>query len=310
MRIIFMGNPTFSVPSLTVLSSSSHEIAAVVTNPDKPQGRGRNPLSTPVAKCAGDLGIPIVPAENLKDDNLTALLSEFSADLFVVVAFKILPERLLDIPKIGCVNLHGSILPKYRGAAPIQRALLNGDSLTGLTTFQLKPSVDTGDVLLKKEVVIYPSDNCGVLSERMSYVGAQLLKETVDRLESGEIESSQQDNSLATKAPKINLRMRVIDWSKSTFEIHNLIRALTPKPGVHTVMRGKRLKICRSHTGLSTGTSPGMIISANKNSFRVSCGSGSLQVLEVQVEGKKKMSAREFLAGSKLTAGDCFDSER
>ena len=132
MRIVFMGNPTFSVPSLNVLSSSSHEIAAVVTNPDKPQGRGRNPLSTPVAKCAEDLGIPIVPAENLKDDNLTALLSEFSADLFIVVAFRILPERLLKIPKIGCVNLHGSILPKYRGAAPIQRALLNGDSLTEL----------------------------------------------------------------------------------------------------------------------------------------------------------------------------------
>ena len=308
MRLVFMGNPEFAVPSLYQLSSSIHEIAAVVTNPDKPQGRGRKPLSTPVAKCAEDLGIPVLSSENLREDNFSALLSDLLPDLFVVVAFRILPEILLKIPKVGCINLHGSILPKYRGAAPIQWALLNGDSLTGLTTFMLKPSVDTGDILLKKEVVIYPGDNCGVLSQRMSHVGAQLLKETVDRLESDELKPCKQDNSLATKAPKFKPEVRVIDWSRSEKEIHNLIRALTPLPGAHSFMSGKRLKICRSRAGMSTGTSPGTIISADKNSFLVSCGSGSLQVLEVQVEGKKRLSARDYLAGAKLTSGDCFDS--
>jgi len=308
MRIVFMGNPEFAIPSLSAIYSSTHEIAAVVTNPDKPQGRGRNPLPTPVAICAEDLDIPVVREENLKDENLAALLSNLSADLFVIVAYRILPASLLEIPRIGCINLHGSILPKYRGAAPIQWALLNGDSLTGLTTFLLKPSVDTGDILMKREVVIYPSDNCGDLSRRMSLVGAQLLKDTVDRLASDDLEPFQQDNSSATKAQKIKPEMREIDWSKSAFRVYNLIRALTPVPGAHSILDGKRLKIRDSRPELMSGEIPGTIISVDKNSFRVACGTGSLQVLEVQAEGKKKMSAREYLTGSRLTVGDCFDS--
>lgn len=308
MRIVFMGNPKFAIPSLRLLSETTHDLMAVVTNQDKPQGRGRKPLSTPVANYAGEIGIPIIYADNLKDENLASSLVNLEPDLFIIVAFRILPLTLLKIPRLGCINLHGSLLPKYRGAAPIQWALLNGDSLTGLTTFLLKPSVDTGDILLKREVVIYPDDDFGALSKRMSLVGAQLLKETVDKFTHHEIVPLQQDDSQATKAPKIKREMSLIRWDNPALEIHNQIRALSPVPGTYSFLHNRRLKICLSKPGLGGEASPGTIIARDKNSFRIACGSGSLEVFEVQAEGKKRMSAREYLAGARLQIGECFDT--
>ncbi|MFQ6615452.1 MAG: methionyl-tRNA formyltransferase [Fidelibacterota bacterium] len=308
MRIVFMGNPAFAVPSLSVFLSSAHQIAAVVTSPDRERGRGRHPGPTPVASFASEHGLDLVQPHDLNDPFVVSRLTGMGPDLFVVVAFKILPEVWLRIPKVGSVNLHGSLLPEYRGAAPIHWALMNGDSVTGLTTFMLAPAVDTGDTLMTKKVVILPDDTLGSLSRRMSLLGARLLRETVDRLESGTAKPAPQDSTVATKAPKIRSSHRRIDWEKHAREVHNLIRALSPAPGAYTEFRDGRLKIFRSRMS-TRGGHPGEIISVNKECIGVACGWGSVELLELQLEGKRRMSTRDFLAGTPLEAGEKLGEE-
>ena len=303
MRIVFMGNPEFAVPSLHSLHHKDHDIVTLVTNPDKEQGRGRRARPTPVALFGKERGIPLIQPESLKDEELASELERLNVDIFVVVAFKILPGLLLRIPRLGCVNLHGSILPKYRGAAPIQWALMNGDSVTGLTTFVLAPKVDTGDILLKRRVVIYPDEDFGSLSRRMSLVGAALLTETLDGLASDTLVPGRQDDSKVTKAPKIETGICLIDWKQPALQIRNKIRGLSPVPGAYTTFNGKRLKLYHTMVSARTPTAPGEIESVGKGDFLVSCGKDCIRVLEVQLEGKRRMSAREFLAGSSLSPG-------
>ena len=308
MQVVFMGNPGFAVPSLQTLYDSNHTVLAVVTNPDKTQGRGRTLQPTPIARFAREKNIPLLQPDSLKGESVARELDRLNADLFVVVAFKILPLILLQIPKLGCVNLHGSILPKYRGAAPIQRALINGDSITGLTTFILAPKVDTGDLLLKQEIIIYPDDNFGTLSHRMSQLGSKLLLETLDKIESGKIESVLQDSSLATKAPKITPEMCQIKWDRSARQIRNRINALSPGPGAFTTLKGKRLKLFQTVISNKKQTTSGEIISIDRERISVSCGEGSLDIFEVQLEGKRNISVKDFLHGSSLSVGEKLGS--
>ena len=308
MRIVFMGNAAFAVPGLTSVYTSAHELVSVVTNPDKKQGRNLRPAPTPVARFAGEHGIPLIQPGSLKHPSLASDLQGLKADLFVVVAFRILPVTLLRIPRLGCVNLHASLLPEYRGAAPIQWSLMSGDFLTGLTTFVLAPEVDTGDLLLDREVVIYPDDDHGSLARRMSYVGASLLMETVEGIESGKAASRPQNDSLATGAPRIRPDLCSIDWDLSAWQIHNKIRALSPVPGAYTVFRGKRIKLFRTALSWKRSGAPGEIVHMERESFVVSCGAGSLHLLEVQVEGKRRMSGRDFLLGSSLSPGEKLGS--
>lgn len=299
-----MGNPAFAIPSLKKLAANNHEILSVVTNPPKPSGRGRKLVSTPVAACADELGIPVIQIDNLISEETIHNLQKLDADVFAVVAYRILPKVILAIPAKGAINLHGSLLPKYRGAAPIQWSLINGDAETGLTTFIIQPKVDAGKILLQKRITIDQNDNYGSLAEKMSRAGAELLVKTLDEFEQGLISPYEQDESIATNASKPSAEMTVINWQQSAQEIHNLIRGLTPSPGCRTLLSGKSLKILKSNfTNENSSFDNGVISNIEKESFSIQAGSDQLIVLEVQLEGKRRMNTGEFLRGVQLIVG-------
>jgi len=299
-----MGNPQFAVPSLRKLVESDHDILSVVTNPPKPAGRGKQLIKSPVAECAKELNLPIIETDELKSENFLHTLRDLNGDIFVVVAYRILPKKVINIPLKGAINLHGSLLPKYRGAAPIQWALINGESETGLTTFIIQPKVDKGNILLQKTIKIDPDDNYGSLAEKMSHTGAELLVNTVDRFESENVEQYNQLDSNATLAPKITPALTNISWEKSAKEIHNLIRGLAPFPGARTVLDSKTLKIFKTkYIEENSTNNSGEISNIGKDSFNVQTGKGQLIVLEVQVEGKRRMNAGDFLRGVQLDIG-------
>ena len=299
-----MGNPQFAVPSLRKLVESDHDILSVVTNPPKPAGRGKQLIKSPVAECAKELNLPIIETDELKSENFLHTLRDLNGDVFAVVAYRILPKKVINIPLKGAINLHGSLLPKYRGAAPIQWALINGESETGLTTFIIQPKVDKGNILLQKTIKIDPDDNYGSLAEKMSHTGAELLVNTVDRFESENVEPYNQLDSNATMAPKITPALTNISWEKSAKEIHNLIRGLAPFPGARTVLDSKTLKIFKTkYIEENSTNNSGEISNIGKDSFNVQTGKGQLIVLEVQVEGKRRMSAGDFLRGVQLDIG-------
>ena len=304
MKIVFMGNPQFAVPSLRKLVESDHDILSVVTNPPKPAGRGKQLIKSPVAECAKELNLPIIETDELKSENFLHTLRDLNGDVFAVVAYRILPKKVINIPLKGAINLHGSLLPKYRGAAPIQWALINGESETGLTTFIIQPKVDKGNILLQKTIKIDQDDNYGSLAEKMSHTGAELLVNTVDRFESENVEQYNQLDSNATLAPKITPALTNISWEKSAKEIHNLIRGLAPFPGARTVLDSKTLKIFKTkYIEENSTNNSGEISNIGKDSFNVQTGKGQLIVLEVQVEGKRRMSAGDFLRGVQLDIG-------
>ena len=299
-----MGNPQFAVPSLRKLVESDHDILSVVTNPPKPAGRGKQLIKSPVAECAKELNLPIIETDELKSENFLHTLRDLNGDVFAVVAYRILPKKVINIPLKGAINLHGSLLPKYRGAAPIQWALINGESETGLTTFIIQPKVDKGNILLQKTIKIDQDDNYGSLAEKMSHTGAELLVNTVDRFESENVEQYNQLDSNATLAPKITPALTNISWEKSAKEIHNLIRGLAPFPGARTVLDSKTLKIFKTkYIEENSTNNSGEISNIGKDSFNVQTGKGQLIVLEVQVEGKRRMSAGDFLRGVQLDIG-------
>ena len=299
-----MGNPQFAVPSLRKLVESDHDILSVVTNPPKPAGRGKQLIKSPVAECAKELNLPIIETDELKSENFLHTLRDLNGDVFAVVAYRILPKKVINIPLKGAINLHGSLLPKYRGAAPIQWALINGESETGLTTFIIQPKVDKGNILLQKTIKIDPDDNYGSLAEKMSHTGAELLVNTVDRFESENVEPYNQLDSNATMAPKITPALTNISWEKSAKEIHNLIRGLAPFPGARTVLDSKTLKIFKTkYIEENSTNNSGEISNIGKDSFNVQTGKGQLIVLEVQVEGKRRMNAGDFLRGVQLDIG-------
>ncbi len=299
MRIIFFGTPDFAIPSLQGIYESGHEVAAVVTATDKAKGRGKKLSFTPIKEFALKKGIKIFQPENLRDLSFIESLKEINADVFVVVAFKILPREVYTIPNGGAFNLHGSLLPCYRGAAPIQWAIINGEKETGLTTFFLEDKVDTGNVILQKHISIEDTDNFETLHDRMSLEGAQLVRETLNLISGGNVKTFKQDDLSASPAPKITKELCEIDWKKSAFQIHNLIRGLSPIPGAFFIHDRKRYKIYRSSVSFDKQLNAGEVYH-NGNELLVGCGEGTLKIFEIQPEGRNKMTAAEFLRGYSL----------
>jgi len=297
MKIIFMGTPEFSIPSLNILLESQHKIIAVVTQPDKGRGRGQKVSFTPVKQFTVEHKIPVYQPEKLKiNPEFIEQMKLLQPDLFVVVAFRILPKEIFEIPKFGSFNLHGSYLPKYRGAAPIQWALINGETETGLTTFKLAEKVDTGNIYLQEKVQINSDDNFESLHDRMSIQGAELVLKTVDLIESGKFELKQQDDSLSSPAPKITKEICEINWNKSAKEIHNLVRGLSPYPAAFFNYNSKVIKVYKTEIIERNNLKP-FQIEQTKTELIIGCKINALSILELQQEGKKRMSVEEFLRG-------------
>ena len=309
MNLVFMGNPAFAVPALEKLAASDYQIVAVVSNPPQKMGRGKKMRETAIAIKAKSMGLDVIQEQDLKSGHFVSKLKELDADLFVVVAFRILPNSLITIPKLGSINLHGSLLPAYRGAAPIQWALINGEDETGLSTFFIAPKVDTGAVICQDKLPIHPNDNYGTLSERMGILGSVLLVETINLIESGSASAIKQNDNQATLAPKITKDMTIIDWSRPARELHNLVRALTPTPSATTIIKGKRIKIQETWVDNDDNGSnylPGEITAIKKSIVSVQTGKGHLLIHRVQLEGKKTMDIGSFMNGFALNICDRF----
>ncbi|MBI1932071.1 MAG: methionyl-tRNA formyltransferase [Ignavibacteriales bacterium] len=299
MKIIFFGTPDFAIPSLDILFKNGHEILAVVTAPDKPRGRGQNLSPTPIKQFAAENSIKIFTPDKLKDNELEFQLKELNPDLFVIVAFRILPRNIFTIPKYGSFNLHGSLLPKYRGAAPIQWALINGDTETGLTTFFLEDKVDTGNIILKEKVKIEDNDNFESLHDRMRIIGADLVLKTVNLIQHNKVILHKQDDSIATPAPKITKEICQINWTKSANEIHNLVKGLSPFPGAFFYLKNKSYKVFSTKVVSISELKIGEI-QQTKNEIIIGTSQNSIQILEIQPEGRKRMKTDEFLRGYSL----------
>lgn len=307
MRIVFMGTPEFALPSLELLLKSEHQVVCVVTQPDKPKGRGLKISASPVKEFAEKQNLKVLTPEDLKSEEFYQALSELKPDLIAVVAFRILPERIFGLPPFGTINLHASLLPKCRGAAPINWAIIKGERKTGVTTFFIQKKVDTGSIILQKEVEISPEETCGELSLKLSQIGAEVLLETVNLIEKNEAKTQPQNELDATPAPKITDELCKIDWSRPAEEVNNLIRGISPTPGAFTFFRGKLLKIYKAEivTWQEGSTEPGRIIGADKSTgILVQTGRGILKLKELQLEGKKKITADEFLRGYRIEAGE------
>ncbi len=300
MRIVFMGTPDFAVPSLQILLDHGYDIPAVVTAPDKPGGR-QGVQQSAVKKFALERNLKILQPEKLKNSEFLDELRVLKADLQVVVAFRMLPEVVWNMPPLGTMNLHGSLLPQYRGAAPINWAIINGDTQTGLTTFLLKHEIDTGDLLEQAIVPISENDTAGELHDRMMHVGADLLLHSVQALENGALQPRPQEPSVVSHAPKIHTDTCRIDFNQSAKRVHDFIRGLSPYPGAWTELDGKTLKIYKTFMCKDDSNHiPGTYFSDGKSRLFVGVQDGCLEILELQMEGKKRMTARDFLNGYRL----------
>lgn len=310
MRLIFFGSPDFAVPSLKKLYELNHKIAAVVTAPDKPKGRGQKIMPMPVKIAALKLNLPVLQPAKLSDPEFKKEVTAINPDLNVVVAFRIMPEWLINLPRLGSINLHASLLPKYRGAAPINWVLINGEKITGLTTFILKKEVDTGDILLQEEIEISENDNYGSLHDKMAVIGAELISRTIDGLESKTLFPRPQGTGQFPTAPKLTPEIGKIDWSKSARMIVNLVRGLSPYPAAYSFLKNKRLSIIRAMVSQKKiSEKHGVIISADvKSGLDVACGDGAVTLLEVKPEARKVMSAVEFIRGYDVKVGYAFES--
>ena len=302
-----MGNPEFAVPSLKNIVESEYALLAVVSNPSKPTGRKKTEKITKVGEFAKSQNIPLLQPQTLDDPKFLEEINTFNPDYFLVVAFKILPDSLLNIPQKGSINLHASLLPHYRGAAPIQRAIMNGERETGLTTFIIRRLVDTGSILMRVKVPINDSDTYGTLSEKMSKEGAYLLLETLNRLKDNSLSPQEQEHSIATSAPKIKEGDTRIDWAQPAEIIHNQIRGLAPIPGAFTYWKGMRFKILRSRVNQSNEKkNPGSVAYCDKKQLIIQAGYGQIKLLTMQREGKKIMETPDFLNGVDVIIGDTF----
>ncbi len=299
-----MGTPDFAVPSLDVLVKNQYEIAGVVTAPDKPAGRGQHLHTSAIKKYAGDNGLKILQPVKLKDETFQKDLRALDANLFIVVAFRMLPEAVWQMPEFGTFNLHASLLPQYRGAAPINWAVINGEKETGVTTFFLKHEIDTGNILFSEKIKIEDEDNAGSVHDKLSAIGAELVLKTVKAIEENNYIESPQSNigpRQLKHAPKIFKEDCRIDWNKSATEIGNLIRGLSPHPTAFTHLDGKMLKVYNAGVSQQNeNTEPGSFQTDNKTYLRFKCGDRCIDILELQLEGKKRMKIDEFLRGHKL----------
>ncbi len=300
MRIIFMGTPEFAVPSLDILFRHGYDIVGVITAPDKPGGR-LGIIQSAVKQYALAQGLHVLQPEKLKNPAFLEELKSLNADLQVVVAFRMLPEVVWQMPPLGTLNLHGSLLPKYRGAAPINWAIINGEAETGVTTFLLRHEIDTGDLLFQDALPIGENDTAGEVHDRMMQLGADLVLRTVQALEQGTAQPQPQPAGAATHAPKLSTETCRIDFAQSTAAVHNFVRGLSPYPGAWTLLDGKTLKILRATKDERTEKiSPGEFFSDGKSELKISTLDGFLQIQELQLEGKRRMTTREFLNGYRL----------
>ena len=306
MRIIFMGTPDFAVPSLQSLIDRGHEICGVFTQPDKPKGRGHKLQAPPVKELALQNGLTVYQPATLRDEAAQQTIRELAPDVIVVVAYgKLLPKAVLNVPKLGCVNVHGSLLPQYRGAAPIQWAVINGEETTGVTTMFMAEGMDTGDMLLKVETRIGPEETAGELFDRLKDLGADLLVKTLEGLEKGEIERVPQDEEQATLAPMLKKEMSAVDWNKPAQWIHDLIRGLNPWPYAAAVLDGRHVKLLASQVVEGSET-PGTAWNQG-GELVAACGQGMLKITQLQTDKGKRMSGREYLLGHPLSDGAKFE---
>ncbi len=307
MRVLFMGTPDFAVPSLQVLIDQRHEICGVFTQPDKPKGRGYKLQPPPVKELALQNGLTVYQPPTLRDEAIQEEIVRLQPDLIVVVAYgKMLPLKVLNTPKLGCINVHGSLLPKYRGAAPIQWAVLNGDSVTGVTTMFMAEEMDSGDILLTAETEIGPEETAGELFSRLKDLGAELLAETLRRLEQGKLTRIPQEEAAATFAPMLKKEMSIVDWNQPAQRVHDQIRGLNPWPGAVAILDRKRLKLLSSKV-LTYSGEPGTVVS-QEGELVVFCGEGAIQITELQTDKGKRMGGKEYLLGHPLSKESIFTS--
>ncbi len=303
MKVVFMGTPDFAVETLKAIYEAGHEIVLVVSQPDKPKGRSGKLQPTPVKEFAMEHDLPVYQPAKIRADESVEYLKGYEADVFVVAAFgQILPKVILDMPRLGCVNVHGSLLPKYRGAAPIQWAVINGEKVSGNTTMLMGPGLDDGDMLLKSEIELAADETGGSLFDKLALDGGKLAVKTIEALDRGEITPIPQNEVEATHVGMIHKDLGNVDWTKSAEEIERLIRGLNPWPSAFTFVNGKQLKLWKAKVMDMSGE-PGTIIDVNKNGFTIACGSKALAVEELQLEGKKRMAAADFLRGYQLETG-------
>jgi methionyl-tRNA formyltransferase len=305
-RVVFMGTPEFSVPALEALHVGGHEIALVVTRPDKPKGRGRKLDAPPVKKAALRLGLPVVQPPSLRDESARQALKASQADFFIVVAYgHILTEAILGMPARGCINVHASLLPKYRGPAPIHWAVINGDRQSGVTTMLMDKGLDTGDILMKATEPVAAGDTAGTLHDRLAVLGARLLCQTLDAFAAGTIRRTPQEHSQATYAPLLKKSDGLIDWQKPATLIESFIRGMNPWPGAFTFRGGRRLKVFRAEEAPAAAAAPpGTVMKAFAHELTVATGQGALAILEIQEASGNRLSAAEFLRGFRIAPGD------
>ena len=317
MKIVFMGTPDYAAEALRALIKAGHEITAVVTQPDKPKGRSKELVPSPVKVCAMEHDIPVMQPKRIKTPEAIAELRQYPADVYVVAAFgQILSQEILDIPKYRSLNIHASLLPKYRGCSPIQHVIIDGEEKTGITIMQMDAGIDTGDMLYKKEVTIEADDNYETLHDKLMVLGGEAIVEALVLLEEGKLIPEKQNGEESCYAPMIDKKMGEIDFAKSAVEIDRLIRGMTPWPSAYTTYRGKQMKIwkavpeCMPQADDETNSPekvkavPGAIVSVEKDSVLVETGEGTLRIYELQLEGKKRMSTRDFLLGVKMQPGE------
>lgn len=304
MRVVFMGTPDFAVDCLDILVEKGHEVVGVFSQPDKPQGR-KQIMTPPAVKArALELGLDVYQPVSFKDGEAAELLEKLAPELIVVVAYgKLIPQRVLDIPKYGCINVHASLLPKLRGAAPIQWSVINGEKETGVTTMQLDAGLDTGDILLVKKTAIEPNETSGELFDRLKVLGAELLIETIDAVLAGELNPIKQDDSQSTYASMLDKRLSPVDWTKSAQQVHDHIRGLEPWPVATTVIYEKIVKLYGSRLAGNYNRQAGEVVKAD-NEFIVCCGDGNaVSISQLQAQGKNKLNAADFLRGFKIEKG-------
>ena len=309
MKIIFMGTPDFSVGTLEALIEAGHEVVLAVTQPDKPKGRGKEMQFTPVKECAVKHGIPVFQPRRVREPECIEELRKYEADVMVVVAFgQILPKEILEMTEYGCINVHASLLPKYRGAAPIQWAIIDGEEVTGVTTMQMDEGLDTGDMLLKTIIPIEAKETGGSLFDKLAEAGAKLCVETLDGLVAKTIVPEAQGETPTAYAKQIKKELGDIDWTWDGKAIERLIRGLTPWPSAYSNWNGKQMKIWDAEiTDGNTEETPGTIVKVEKDAFYVQTGKGLLKVCELQIPGKKRMDAGAFLRGYQVKAGEKFE---
>lgn len=305
MNVVYMGTPEFAVLPLDAIIKAGHNVTGVFTQPDKPKGRGYTLTPPPVKVRALESEIPVFQPNSMKDGEALKILTELNPDVIVVVAYgKLLPKDILDLPKYGCVNVHASLLPKYRGAGPIQWCVLNGEEETGVTTMKMAEGLDTGDMLLKSSTKIGENETAGELHDRLSQMGADLIVETLTALENSTVVPEKQDDSLSNYAPMLSKELCKIDWTKPAQEIHNQVRGLNPWPVATAVVNGKKVKIFSTELSEKNGNAGKVLC---ENPLTVACGDGSVVINELQLEGKKRMKSDDFVRGYRITTDTVFE---